>query len=276
MSKKLRLEPAAPLGKAVDYDRPYDPGLLFAIARSDSRDELGFQGALPFTGCDVWNAWEVSWLDSAGKPVVAWGEFRVPADSPNIIESKSLKLYLNSLNQECLGSLETVQSLIARDLSVVAGAQVQVALWPPNRWPDSLARPEGHCLDALPVTIRHYHPESALLRVRDQEIAEECFHSNLLRSLCPVTGQPDWGGIMVRYRGPAMDPSGLLAYIVSFRQHQDFHEQCVERMFRDINDRCRPQALTIHARYLRRGGLDINPFRTNAGEAPGNARWFLQ
>lgn len=276
MSKHHPFEHAAPLGKAVGYDSPYDPGLLFAIARSESREHLGFRGALPFTGCDVWNAWEVSWLDAAGKPVIAWGEFHVPADTPNIIESKSLKLYLNSLNQERLGTLEAVQALIAQDLSATAGAPVKVTLQPPARWPDRLARPEGQCLDALPVNIHDYHPQPELLTARGDGVVEECFHSNLLRSLCPVTGQPDWGGIMLRYRGAALDPAGLLAYIVSFRQHQDFHEQCVERMFRDILERCRPQTLTIHARYLRRGGLDINPFRTNAGEQPDNARWFLQ
>ncbi|MEX0729731.1 MAG: NADPH-dependent 7-cyano-7-deazaguanine reductase QueF [Aquisalimonadaceae bacterium] len=276
MSKEHRLQHGAPLGKAVAYDSPYDPGLLFAIARSESRERLGFGAALPFSGCDIWNAWEVSWLDAAGKPAVAWGEFRVPAETPNIIESKSLKLYLNSLNQERLGSLEAVKAVVERDLSAVAGAPVIVNLTPPERWPDRLRVPEGRCLDDLPVVIRHYHPEPALLVASGEEVVEECLYSNLLRSLCPVTGQPDWGGIMLRYRGPAIDCAGLLAYIVSFRQHQDFHEQCAERMFRDIMERCRPEALTIHARYLRRGGLDINPFRTNTSEQPDNGRWFLQ
>ncbi len=266
----------APLGKAVDYERDYDPGLLFPIARSEGRARIGLGGAVPFTGCDIWNAWELSWLDTRGKPVVAWGEFRVPADSPSIIESKSLKLYLNSLNQCRHGSRRAVQALIARDLARAAGAEVSVTLRPPGGWPRTIAGPAGDCLDEQDISVTHYHPEPGLLTLRSGQTAERRVYSRLLRSRCPVTGQPDWGGVEIHYHGPEIDPAGLLAYIVSFRQHQDFHEQCVERMFLDILQRCRPEQLSIHARYLRRGGLDINPFRSNTDATPDNSRWFLQ
>lgn len=269
-------EDDAPLGKAVGYERDYDPGLLYPIARSDGRARIGLGGAAPFTGCDIWNAWELSWLDARGKPMVAWGEFRVPADSPSIIESKSLKLYLNSLNQASFDSRQAVQKLIAQDLSRAAGGPVTVVLRASDDWPQTLAVPQGECLDGLDVTIRHYHPEPALLTLRSGVVAERRVFSRLLRSRCPVTGQPDWGGVDIRYRGREIDPAGLLAYIVSFRQHQDFHEQCVERMFLDIQRRCQPEQLTIHARYLRRGGLDINPYRTSTSTEADNQRWFLQ
>ncbi|MCC5811471.1 MAG: NADPH-dependent 7-cyano-7-deazaguanine reductase QueF [Ectothiorhodospiraceae bacterium] len=269
-------ENKAPLGKAADYDRGYDPGLLFSIPRAEGRARIGLVGDLPFSGGDTWNAWELSWLDARGKPEVAWGEFRVPADSPSIIESKSLKLYLNGLNQASFDSQQAVQNLIAEDLSRAAGGPVTVALRAPDDWPQALAQPQGECLDGLDVAIRHYHPEPALLALRSDGVAERRVFSRLLRSRCPVTGQPDWGGVDIRYRGPEIDPAGLLAYIVSFRQHQDFHEQCVERMFLDIQQRCHPERLTIHARYLRRGGLDINPFRTSTSMEVDNQRWFLQ
>jgi len=266
----------SPLGQPVTYDSGYAPGLLYPIVRSEGRDRLGLPVRLPFTGVDIWNAWEISWLDLHGKPVIAWGEFRVPADTPNIIESKSLKLYLNSLNQERLGSLEDVQAVIARDLSAVAGGEIACSLLPPAQWPQQVIQPRGHCLDESAVAMEHYQPKPDLLSADPDRVVEETLHSHLLRSLCPVTGQPDWGAVVVDYRGPAMDRDGLLAYIVSFRQHQDFHEQCVERMFRDIQARCAPEALTIQARYLRRGGLDINPVRSNTGAVVESGRWFLQ
>ncbi|MCC5859224.1 MAG: NADPH-dependent 7-cyano-7-deazaguanine reductase QueF [Ectothiorhodospiraceae bacterium] len=266
----------SPLGRKARYDAAYDPGLLVPIPRAEGRRANGVPEPLPFTGCDIWNAWELSWLDSRGKPEVAWGEFRVPADSPNIIESKSLKLYLNGFNQQRHGDMHAVAECIRVDLSRVVGAEVVVGLHGPEAWPDRLDGPEGHCLDALPVTIAHYQPAPELLQADARDVVEETFHSRLLRSRCPVTGQPDWGGVQIHYRGPRIHREGLLAYVISFRQHQDFHEQCVERMFLDILQHCRPEQLTVEARYLRRGGLDINPFRTNAGTTARNRRWFLQ
>lgn len=264
------------LGRDASYDTDYDPGLLVPIPRAEGRRAIGVPDPLPFAGCDVWNAWELSWLDPQGKPVVVWGEFRVPADSPNIIESKSLKLYLNSFSQHRIADATAACELIRQDLSRAAGAPVDVRLNGPEDWPRELAEPEGECLDGLPVSIKYYHPAPQLLTADVDSEVEETVHTRLLRSRCPVTGQPDWGGVQIRYRGPKIDLAGLLAYIVSFRQQQDFHEQCVERMFLDILERCRPELLTIEARYLRRGGLDINPYRSNSGEPAGNRRWFLQ
>ncbi len=265
-----------PLGREASYDMAYDPGLLVPIPRVEGRQAISAPEPLPFTGCDIWNAWELSWLDGRGKPVVAWGEFRVPADSPFIIESKSLKLYLNSLNQQAFDEIATVAAVIRRDLGRAADAPVEVRLHAPEDWPHAVAEPEGRCLDDLPVTIQHYLPAPDLLTAQAGRLVDETVYSRLLRSRCPITGQPDWGGVQIHYRGPAIDLAGLLAYIVSFRQHQDFHEQCVERMFLDILERCSPQQLTVEARYLRRGGLDINPYRSNTDRPAENRRWFLQ
>ncbi len=269
----------SPLGREVAYDSDYDPGLLFPIARDDSRAGLGLDASsLPFTGCDVWNAWELSWLDGRGKPVVARARLHLPAASTNIVESKSLKLYLNSLNQTVFSHPDEVAAVVTRDLSAAAGARVgvEIALPEAGELP-SVAIP-GECLDSLPVSIRHYQAEPSLLRPdpRRGEV-EETLHTHLLRSLCPVTAQPDWGSVMIRYRGQAVDRGGLLAYIISFRQHQDYHEHCVERMFVDIRRALSPQQLTVEARYLRRGGLDINPFRSSrADAAPVPGRWYRQ
>lgn len=265
------------LGKTVDYDADYDPALLCPIPRSDGRAALGLGAALPFGGCDIWNAYELSWLDLHGKPQVAWGEFRVPVQSPAIVESKSLKLYLNSLNMHRFGSVQALCETIAGDLSRCAGAAVEVAIHLPEQWEQfPLSEPAGICLDPLELTTERYTPAPELLRVAAGEVVTRRYFSRLLRSRCPVTGQPDWGGVTIDFRGEAIDPAGLLAYIVSFRQHQDFHEQCVERMFVDIWQRCRPQQLTVAARYLRRGGLDINPWRSSVPEVAANNRWFQQ
>lgn len=265
------------LGKTVDYEADYDPALLCAIARSDGRDLLGLADPLPFTGCDIWNAYELSWLDARGKPQVAMGEFRVPAESPAIVESKSLKLYLNSLNMHRFESVQAVRGTIATDLSACAGMPVEVVIRLPAQWSQfPLAEPAGICLDELELAIERYEPAPELLRTSAGEAITQRFFSRLLRSRCPVTGQPDWGGVAIELVGAPVDPAGLLAYIVSFRQHQDFHEQCVERMFADIWRYCRPQQLTVSARYLRRGGLDINPWRSSGAGVVANPRWFQQ
>ncbi|MDB6062456.1 MAG: preQ(1) synthase [Verrucomicrobiaceae bacterium] len=265
------------LGKSVDYDAPYDPGLLSPIARAAGRDVLAIGSALPFGGCDIWNAYELSWLDSSGKPQVAIGEFRFPAMSPNIVESKSFKLYLNSLNQHRFAEVSDVALTMQRDLAVCVGAPVEILLHLPQQWSRlQTVAPRGHCLDAIAVAIDTYTPAPELLTINSQKHVSQSWFSRLLRSRCPVTGQPDWGTVQIEYRGAEIDPAGLLAYIVSFREHQDFHEHCVERMFVDIMQRCAPQQLTVYARYLRRGGLDINPYRSTELQVPANARFARQ
>lgn len=259
-----------PLGKVSDCPRQYAPQLLYPIPRQPARRQLGIEGqALPFFGEDIWNAYELSWLDPRGKPEVAQATFRVPADSPAIIESKSLKLYLNSLNQTPLQSRQHLLDLLQGDLSGAAGAPVVVSLADSDTGsPETLP---GTCLDSLDIEVDCYRVEPLLLSAGGEEVTEQ-LHSHLLRSLCPVTGQPDWASVLVSYRGPAIDHAGLLRYLVSYRQHQAFHEQCVERMYLDIMERCNPPELSITARYLRRGGLDINPCRSSQPQSWANPR----
>ena len=257
---------ASPLGKPVAYRDTYAPELLFPIERQLKRDEIGVRGdALPFVGEDLWNAYELSWLNMRGKPVVALARFRVPAETPRLVESKSLKLYLNAFNQSRFADAATVRETIARDLSAAAGGAVAVELMPLGERPlRQIGYPQGVCLDDLDIDIDTYQPAPALLAARG-EIVSETLYSHLLKSNCLVTGQPDWGMVVVRYTGPAIEREGLLRYIVSFREHNEFHEQCVERVFCDIMAHCHPQALAVWARYTRRGGLDINPFRATPG-----------
>jgi 7-cyano-7-deazaguanine reductase len=256
---------ASPLGQPVRYRDTYAPELLFPIARRLKRDELGLgAGALPFVGEDLWNAYELSWLNPRGKPVVAIGTFRVPAASPRLIESKSLKLYLNSFNQHRFVAPALVRDTLVRDLSEAAGAPVAVAIQTLSRRPSRVIDyPHGVLLDEIDLDIDRFEPEPAFLQA-DAEADEvsETLYSHLLKSNCLVTGQPDWGTIVVRYIGAPIDRAGLLRYVVSFRNHNEFHEQCVERMFCDLLQRCAPRHLAVWARYTRRGGLDINPFRS--------------
>ena len=276
------MHPAAepsPLGKASEYLDTYTPALLFPIPRAPKWAELGLTaGSLPYRGVDVWNCFELSWLLPSGKPVVAIGEFAIPADSPNIIESKSFKLYLNSLNQTAFESRETLQEILVRDLSAAAGAPVAVRLRSlAEAQAEGVAGLPGQCIDELDVSIERYaHPTPELLRCDERRRVEEVLHSHLLKSNCPVTGQPDWGSVVVDYRGPALDHASLLAYLVSFRQHADFHEQCVERIFLDLQNLLRPERLTVYARYVRRGGLDINPYRSTEALVPENRRLARQ
>ncbi|RYD16076.1 MAG: NADPH-dependent 7-cyano-7-deazaguanine reductase QueF [Lysobacteraceae bacterium] len=263
------------LGKDTRYPDHYDPALLFPIARAAGRAELGIGEALPFAGVDIWNAYELSWLDLRGKPVVALGEFRVPAHSPNLIESKSFKLYLNGYNRERFADVEQVRARLARDLAVATGSAVDVALAPLSGVA-AIARLEGETLDTLAIDIdAHGPPDSALLR-SGGEVVEESLVSDLLKSNCPVTGQPDWASVQLRYAGPRIDRAGLLRYLVSFRDHAGFHEQCVERIFCDVLRQCAPTRLEVYARYTRRGGLDINPWRGTAGADVGNPRLARQ
>ncbi len=265
----------SPLGKPTEYRAHYAPELLFSIPRQAKRDELGIvTGALPFVGEDLWNAYEISWLDLRGKPVVALGRFRVPADSPCLVESKSLKLYLNSLNQTAYPDAVALREVLRNDLSAATGAPVAVEVCDLAQRPAvALGYPPGECLDTLDIACSIYEPAPEFLATGEGPVVEECLYSHLLKSNCLVTGQPDWGTVVIRSRGRPLDRAGLLRYIVSFRNHNEFHEQCVERIFCDITRRCAPEALAVYARYTRRGGLDINPFRSS-GEfaAPDDTR----
>ena len=265
-----------PLGKPSQYSDEYAPEQLFAIARSVARDAAGIGPDLPFSGSDLWNAWELTWLDETGKPVVATATFSIDATSANIIESKSLKLYLNSIAMTCYASADVVSALIQKDLSQVAGTDVLVNIkTAATTTSDSIATFPGTCIDDLDMPAAPGNVDAKILRCVDEAVSEE-LHSHLLRSNCPVTNQPDMGSIMIRYKGPKIDRSSLLQYIVSFRQHNDFHEACVERIFLDLKERCSAEELTVYARYNRRGGLDINPFRTDTNDTPDNLRLWRQ
>jgi 7-cyano-7-deazaguanine reductase len=250
------------LGRHVDYPQGYDAGLLYPIARTLGRHAIGLRDdALPFIGHDRWHAYELSWLDAKGKPQVATATFEVPADAPNLIESKSLKLYLNSFNASRFDDAEAVRTHIAEDLSRVAGAPVRVVFGLPPMGSAGDAE-KTILIDEVDVAIDHYGPPRAdFIRVDLDDVVEETLVSALLKSNCPVTGQPDWAHVRIAYRGPRIDRAGLLRYLVSFRDHAEFHEQCVERIFSDLLARARPEQLSVEARYTRRGGLDINPWR---------------
>ena len=258
------------LGKQVDYEFEYNPDLLQGVPRSLSRDTLNLAGSgLPFDGIDTWTGYELSWLNLKGKPNVAILECHVPITSKNLIESKSFKLYLNSFNQTKFASAEDVRQVLQADLSACAGEPVEVKLILPEQL-SSLQFQEftGTLLDSLDVEIDQYSPNTQYLTVAKNETGiQETLVSHLLKSNCLITSQPDWASIQIRYEGKAIEHEGLLKYLISFRQHNEFHEQCVERIYNDIMQHCQPDKLTVCARYTRRGGLDINPFRSNY-EAP--------
>jgi 7-cyano-7-deazaguanine reductase len=261
-----------PLGRPTDYPQKYAPEVLCAVARRDSREPLGIADPLPFTGADAWTAWELTWLEDNGKPRVATAQVVVPAESPNLVESKSLKLYLGSFAMTRFRTADRMVETIAADLSECAGGPVAVALDPDA----SIGALPGRCIDTLDVECAEWEVDAGLLAADESQVVEEHLHTHLLRSLCPVTGQPDIGSVMVSYAGPKIDPASLLRYIVSFREHSDFHEACVERMFVDIESQCRTRQLSVSARYQRRGGIDINPSRTNTGEQPPGLRLWRQ
>ena len=257
----------SPLGKASAYEAHYNPGLLFPLPRADKRAEPGLAatGTLPFFGMDVWNAYEVSWLNMRGKPQVAIATMQIPADSPNIIESKSMKLYFNSFNQSKVASPEALVELLRADLSNAIGTTVQVKLILPEDFGKlQMGEFDGLLLDRLDIEVDGYEPDPALLTVNhDEAPVEETLVSHLLKSNCLVTGQPDWGSVQIRYVGNPINQEGLLKYLIGFRTHQEFHEQCVERIFMDLLRQCQPTKLLVSARYTRRGGIDINPWRSN-------------
>jgi 7-cyano-7-deazaguanine reductase len=269
-----------PLGKTSANPDKYSPELLYPIPRSSHRALLEYGNTLPFMGVDIWNAYELSWLGLRGKPEVAIAQIEIPFDSPFMIESKSLKLYLNSLNYERFTNAEEVKLRISKDLSAAAKSNVALTLYDPQSWPQlSFDQLEGTSLDRLDIQI-----EPQDLPNRDwlsSEInaapVEEILFSHLLRSNCPVTGQPDWASIIISYTGPAINQENLLRYIISYRNHQEFHEHCVEKIFCDIKAKCKTAKLSVYARYTRRGGLDINPFRTDFNTSwPKNKRLARQ
>ena len=264
----------SPLGRETVYPRAYDASLLYPIPRRLGREAIGLGAPLPFAGHDRWNAYELSWLDPRGKPRVATATLQVPADSPNLVESKSLKLYLNSFNANRFEDDEAVRARIEADLSQAAGAAGAMAFGLPPLEHDG----EATCIDGLDIEIASYGPPDASHLAADAgDVAEETLASALLKSNCPVTGQPDWADLELRYRGPRIDRAGLLRYVVSFRDHAEVHEQCVERIFVDVLARCAPRWLSVQARYTRRGGLDINPWRASAGiDAPPALRTLRQ
>ena len=267
----------APLGHATSYPDTYDAALLFRVPRAPQRQEIGIEGALPFTGSDRWTAFELTWVDERGKPEVSIVSFEVPATSPAIVESKSVKLYLGSFAQTRFASADAVSATIARDLSQAVDAPVAVTVIAPPAFARlRIAELEGESLDAQAITIDRYDVDPSVLAAAGSPVAETVC-SDLFRSLCPVTGQPDFASVGITYRGPRIDSAGLLRYLVSYRHHAGFHEHCAERIFVDVMAACRCETLSVHMRFTRRGGVDINPFRTNAGvPAPADVRTARQ
>ncbi|MBT9476735.1 NADPH-dependent 7-cyano-7-deazaguanine reductase QueF [Polaromonas sp.] len=273
------------LGKTSAYADQYDASLLFPIPRLAKRLELGIAGMPPFLGADLWTAFELSWLNPRGKPQVALAHFTVPCETPNIIESKSFKLYLNSFNNTRFADAAEVQARLRADISEAAwrgAAQpsiVGVKLLLPELFDrEPVHEMDGLSLDRLDMECTRYTPAPDLLRAAfDEQPVSEVLTSNLLKSNCLVTGQPDWGSVQIRYSGPQIEQAGLLQYLVSFRNHHEFHEQCAERIFMDLWTQCKPAKLSVYARYTRRGGLDINPFRTSHPQGlPANVRMARQ
>lgn len=271
-----------PLGVDTPYPDQYDPQLLCPIHRAEGRrwihESLADMEPLPFKGVDYWNAFEFSWLNDKSKPLVGLLEMSVPFDSPNIVESKSLKLYLNSLNQHRFTHVNDLVEVITQDLEAVIGSSVDVKVHTGIDHEEHYAVSvlKGDCIDNLDITIDQFQVDKGILSCLSDEVVTETLHSHLLRSNCPVTGQPDWASLLVRYQGPKIDPESLLKYIVSYRTHNEFHEQCVERIFMDIRELCATEKLTVYARYTRRGGIDINPFRSDFELPYPNARLIRQ
>ncbi|AUI85485.1 NADPH-dependent 7-cyano-7-deazaguanine reductase QueF [Vibrio azureus] len=258
------------LGKKTEYASQFDPSLLQPVPRSLNRDDLNLGDSLPFVGYDIWTLYELSWLNSKGLPQVALGEVYIPATSTNLIESKSFKLYLNSYNQTRFASWEEITQRLTQDLSACAGEQVLVNVFPVTHYTDQpIVTMDGECIDNQDIEISDYQFNPELLdNAAESEQVEEVLHSHLLKSNCLITNQPDWGSVEIRYQGNKINREKLLRYLVSFREHNEFHEQCVERIFSDLMKYCQPEKLTVFARYTRRGGLDINPYRSSYQDKP--------
>lgn len=279
MSEEQVLE-HSPLGSDTAYVNQYDASLLYPIARNLNWENRGVErSALPFRGQDFWTGYEVSWLNPKGKPVARIAVFDIDAESDNIIESKSFKLYLNSYNLSRFSNDKAVKQQMEEDLSSAAGGRVKVTFYRPDEF-NAIQSFSGECIDELDIEVTAYEPDASLLNVvatDATDTVEEALYSHLLKSNCPVTGQPDWASVQVEYKGSKIDREALLKYLISYREHGDFHEQCVENIFMDIWDQCKPQELSVYARYVRRGGLDINPFRTSlADKQPANIRLSRQ
>lgn len=288
----IKTDSSLPLGQATVYKAQYDPSLLYPIPRINTRQNIFVTNSLPFVGSDTWTGYEVSWLNAQGKPQLCLVEFIFSYDTANIIESKSFKLYLNSFNQTKFNSEHDVKLIMLKDLSAAAAGELEILFYDlddaNNLEIDILP---GHCIDECDISVEHYHPEAKLLCAMQGEgkksvqaateeqrqeqseiktVKNEILYSHLLKTNCPVTNQPDWATIFIQYSGPKIKGENLLAYLISFREHQDFHENCVEQIFFDIEKQCKPTSLTVYARYTRRGGLDINPIRVslNNSEQP--------
>ena len=268
------------LGKPTNYCSEYNAELLQAVPRTLNRDSLGITAKnLTFTGEDVWYGYELSWLNTKGKPIVAVAEFRFNCESPNIVESKSFKLYLNSFNQSKFESWKDVEELMIKDLSATSGCNAKVKLFPVDQCkPLNIALISCECIDDIDVEINDYTIDANLLSLAENNktIQDKTIVSHLLKSNCLITNQPDWASVYITYSGKEIDNASLLKYLISFRQHNEFHEQCVERIFTDLQKRCNPEKLTVYARYNRRGGLDINPYRTTENNTAPSLRTLRQ
>ena len=272
------------LGKTTEYCSEYNSNLLQAVPRSLNRNDLSLpKNNLPFVGEDVWYGYELSWLNNKGKPVVAVAEFRFDCTSPNLVESKSFKLYLNSFNQSKFSNFDEVEQVLCKDLSATAGSQAKVKLYSVDNCPALAIKPthpDSICIDDEDISVDNYQYQAELLGPAQKdssiEVIEENLISHLLKSNCLITNQPDWASVYINYKGVAINHSILLNYLVSFRQHNEFHEQCVERIFCDLKEFCQLEELTVFARYTRRGGLDINPFRSTHFSCAPQARTLRQ
>ncbi|MGB0894488.1 MAG: NADPH-dependent 7-cyano-7-deazaguanine reductase QueF [Parashewanella sp.] len=267
------------LGKKTQYEDLYNAKLLQGVPRKLNRDAISLGNELPFHGVDIWTGYELSWLNTKGKPMVAIMEMRLSHDSENLIESKSFKLYLNTFNQTRITSIDALQKMLTRDLSNCANGEVEVNIIEPKYFAQQqITELDGICIDDLDIEIDDYefNPEYLLQSTDADKIVDETLTSDLLKSNCLITSQPDWGSVMIRYQGPKIDHEKLLRYLISFRQHNEFHEQCVERIFVDLKKFCHCNRLTVYARYTRRGGLDINPYRSDFEQPPENTRLARQ
>ncbi|AZG72698.1 NADPH-dependent 7-cyano-7-deazaguanine reductase QueF [Shewanella livingstonensis] len=267
------------LGRATAYQAEYDASLLQGVPRKLNRDAIELSGGLPFHGTDIWTGYELSWLNAKGKPIVAILEVQLDINSVNLIESKSFKLYLNSFNQTKFDSVEAVQETLSQDLGICAQGELTVKVIEPKYFNlERIIDLPGTCIDELDIEVDEYafNPDHLINSTDPDKNVAETLNSNLLKSNCLITSQPDWGSVMIRYQGPKIDREKLLRYLISFRQHNEFHEQCVERIFVDLKKYCQCTKLTVYARYTRRGGLDINPYRSDFENPPESNRLARQ